>query len=307
MAESLSGKAAVITGGASGIGAATAEALLKLGMYVVVGDLESQRPKAQELIGKHPAGRIVFVPCDVTKKADLEALAAAAAALPSKGASLWYNNAGIATEGFGEGDEDILSGGSRWRLMQEININAVIEGTQVAYLHMKSCKVAGEKFIVATASMAGLLATPGPIYGANKAAVVHFTRSLAERFFLALDPFDKDMYCYAICPTFTETPLFRQGSERMQRATIRSVGGLARAEDLANGVVDLVTQRPLSGSICRVTLRGNGKQVVRDLMPYGKEAGGNFAGPPREGQVLGVREIDAAEKQQNMPAAKPKL
>ena len=90
--------------------------------------------------------------------------------------------------------------------MQDININAVIEGTQVAYLHMKSCNVTGDKFIVATASMAGLLATAGPIYGANKAAVVHFTRSLAE-------PRDAENYTATQDYTAYSQPRFFQVSQ----------------------------------------------------------------------------------------------
>merc|ERR1712113_700432 len=85
--------------------------------------------------------------------------------------------------GMKPGGEDLflVPNGHRWRLQQSINLDAVIEGTQVAYKHMRDCNVPSDKFIVATASMAGLLPEASPVYCSNKAGVNHFTRAMAVR------------------------------------------------------------------------------------------------------------------------------
>lgn len=289
--SALVGKGAVITGAASGIGASVARALLNTGLYVVLGDLASQRSKAEALAGEFPAGRAIFVPCDATKKTDLELLASAAAHLPCRGASVWFNNAGTATEGFGDGKEDILKdyGGQKWKAQQALNLDAVIEGAQVAHKHMKDCGVADDKFLLATASMAGLLPQAGPVYGANKAGVNHFTRALAARLRLGGG---HDFFCYSVCPTFTDTPLWRDGDTEASR---KAIGGVAQVQDIADAVLDLLGQRPPSGSICRVTLRSGGRRVVRDLVAYGKEAGGTL--PSHGTTALGERLVDRAHHQ----------
>merc|ERR1719245_2909798 len=142
--------------------------------------------------------------------------------------------------------------------------------------------------------MAGLPPQASPVYCANKAGVNHFMRSMAVR--LAAEArgrsehFNNSVWCYSVCPTFTDTPLWRDGDPE---GTRRSVGGVARVQDIVDALLDLIAQRPLSGSICRVTLRNGGHRVVRDLMAYGKELGGPL--PAREGTVLGERLVSDAE------------
>merc|ERR1712031_92895 len=140
-------------------------------MHVVISDLESQQATAESLLSKYPADKGSFVPCDVTKKVDLEALAHAASS--HGGASVWFNNAGINTEGMKPGEEDLLlvAGGRRWRTQQAINLDAVIEGTQV--------KVPCDKFILA----------------------------MSVRLAALPNAFNKEVHMYSVCPTFTDTPL----------------------------------------------------------------------------------------------------
>ncbi len=100
-----------------------------------------------------------------------------ASAQPAKlefgGFHILCNNAGVHLEKPFDFPHHISSGG--WRKIVEVNLNAVIEGTQLACTEMK--RTGG--VIINTASLGGLYPMPdSPIYAATKAAVVHFTRSL---------------------------------------------------------------------------------------------------------------------------------
>ena len=87
----LDGKVAVITGGASGIGAATAELFVAEGASVVIGDMQAE-------VGEEMAGRLgercAFLPCDVTKEAQVAALVAEATGRFGR-LDCIYNNAGF--------------------------------------------------------------------------------------------------------------------------------------------------------------------------------------------------------------------
>ncbi|WP_194896867.1 SDR family NAD(P)-dependent oxidoreductase, partial [Catenulispora pinisilvae] len=85
----LSGKSAIVTGGASGIGRASAEVLAELGAGVVIADLDAERG---EQTAKEVGG--VFVRCDVSRAADCDAVVAAAVAAHG-GVDVLFNNAGI--------------------------------------------------------------------------------------------------------------------------------------------------------------------------------------------------------------------
>jgi len=288
---SLAGVGAVVTGGASGIGKGVTEALLAEGADVVIADVQAEL--AKEFVAHRP-GRITFVECDVTKLKDLQAVEAAAASL-ANGAAIWFLNAGITTENI----EDILQmpNGKRWKKMIDINVTAVIEGAQIAYEHMKRHKVPGTKFIIGTASMAGLLPQTAPVYAATKAAVIQFQRSLATRLKAANK---RDILCYTLCPSFTDTPLARgdisinasgdivRGAGTWDAATkermTKEIGAILDIKDMVAGVMGLIARQPPSGAVLRVTMRRGGAAVVHDLVSYGKELGGNAA--PRPGIEL---------------------
>lgn len=275
--SSIAGLGAVVTGGASGIGKGTTEALLAAGCDVVVADLQEKEGAA--LAAQHP-GRVTFVRCDVTKTADMQRVADAATRLRAGGAAIWFLNAGVNTEGH----EDLLtSPGKRWKIMVDINLSAVIEGAQVAYAHMRERDLPGDKFIIATASMAGLLPTAAPVYAATKAAVIQLQRSLAVRLAAAQE---HDVWCYTLCPSFTDTPLARGditvddgggivrgdgGWDEGRKALMaQQIGGILQVSDQVDGVMGLLAQRPPSGAVLRVTMRRRGTLVVHDLVAYGK-------------------------------------
>jgi NAD(P)-dependent dehydrogenase (short-subunit alcohol dehydrogenase family) len=186
----LHGATALITGGASGIGAAFARAVVGRGAHVVLADLDEVggQALADELGGR-------FVHTDVRRPEDL--VAAVAVAEEAYGRlDVVHLNAGLATGGMTLGDDFDVD---RYRLLVDVNLSGVVYGVHAA---LPALKRAGGGSIVATASLSGLTPFPGDVlYTASKHAVVGLVRSLAEP--LAAD----GITISALCPGFTDTPL----------------------------------------------------------------------------------------------------
>ena len=275
---SLAGQVAVITGGAGGIGWASALQWMGQGGKVVLADLASQEDNAKQLVEAANAGdSAVFVAVDTRNVDDLERAAEAAAKLGTL--TCWFNNAG-----FGQPEDDVVSiqkqgMSAALRNMLEVNTVAHINGSGVA---MRAFDKERGGVVVSTASMAGILPLGAPpVYSASKAAVVHFTRAMG----LTLGE-DSNVRFYCLCPSYTATS---QGpAAGMIKAAI---GGVLRADHMGEGFFMLATQRPPNGSIMRVTARKGGTQVVHDLIAYGKELGGPEKA--RNGTVLKEQALEA--------------
>ncbi|MFI8189314.1 SDR family NAD(P)-dependent oxidoreductase [Streptomyces sp. NPDC085946] len=186
-AAALQDKVAIVTGGASGLGRATALALAAAGAQVVVADLDARggREVAEET-GGH------FRACDVS---DLDANRALVdfAVRRCGGVDLAFLNAGVAT-GCGVGEDFDLA---RYRRAMGANLDGVVFGTHAV---LPALRARGGGAIVATASLAGLAAVPlDPLYAANKHAVVGLARSLGP----ALAP--DNVRFNAVCPGFAES------------------------------------------------------------------------------------------------------
>lgn len=248
----IDGKAAVVTGGGSGIGRATCIALARAGATVIVADIdELGGAKTVDLVAA-AGGIAIFRRCDVTRTADL--VGAFACATEHFGRfDIAYNNAGIS------GEDLFADDPGNWRRMMDINLTAVIDGTRIAVREMQRGRGG---VIINTASMGGLLPMPtAPIYAATKAGVINFTRSLAH---LAAE---HGIRVNAICPTFTDTPLVRNANsdERIEELKLQ-VGGILMPEDIAAGVLELIEDDSRAGAIMRCTVRG-GRDYARDIRP----------------------------------------
>lgn len=182
-------KAAWVTGGASGIGAAVSRRLASQGYRVLVTDVDEDGGSA---VAEEIGG--VFRRCDVREPAD--SLAAVDTAVSEFGGlDLAFLNAGVAT---GFALEDGFSP-EAYRRVMSINLDGVVYGAHAA---IPALKARGGGDIVATASLAGLTAVPfDPIYGANKAAVVGLVRALGPLY--AGDAIRVN----ALCPSFAETAI----------------------------------------------------------------------------------------------------
>lgn len=170
MAQELSGKVAIVTGGAGGLGRAMAELFVKEGAKVVMADVNAEvGAQAAAEIGK----TCRFKRTDVSNADEVQALIDFAVA-EFGGLHVMCNNAGISgvmVERFL--DDDLKD----FQRVMGINLGGVMLGTQRAARHMAKY---GGGSIVNMASVAGYLAGFGVMtYRASKAAVIHFTKSAA--------------------------------------------------------------------------------------------------------------------------------
>ena len=185
----LDGKAAVITGGASGIGLATARLLVEEGARVLVVDRNDDAgvAAARELDGH-------FVQADVGSPADWERVAREATEQLG-GVDAAFLNAGVTT---GESDITELTD-EQYRRIMGPNVDGVVFGARAL---VPLIERRGGGAVVATASLAGLIAfSPDPIYTLTKHAVVGLVRALAPQLQV------KGITVNAVCPGITETPL----------------------------------------------------------------------------------------------------
>jgi NAD(P)-dependent dehydrogenase (short-subunit alcohol dehydrogenase family) len=215
----LADKVALVTGGASGLGRATALALAEAGCEVVVADLdEAGAREVAERVGGH------FWTGDVSGyEANAELIAFVAERCG--GLDVAYLNAGVAS-GFSLGEDFDLD---RYRLAMGVNLDGVVFGTHHA---LPALKARGGGAIVATASLAGLTAVPfDPVYAANKAAVVGLARAMGPA--LAGDGITFN----AICPGFAESKIVDPIREVLDAQGVQ----LIPAETVAQTVLRIVT------------------------------------------------------------------
>jgi NAD(P)-dependent dehydrogenase (short-subunit alcohol dehydrogenase family) len=188
----LDGKVALVTGGASGLGAETARELADAGAQVMVADVDA---RGGEAVAAEVGGAYMTV--DVSRLEENEAMVAATVERFG-GIDLVYLNAGIVS-GCGIGDD---FDAERYRRAMSVNLDGVVYG---AHAVLPALRARGGGAIVATASLAGLTGVPmDPFYAANKHAVVGLTRSLGPA--LA----ESGIRFNAVCPGYTETAIITE-------------------------------------------------------------------------------------------------
>ncbi|HEU5100883.1 MAG TPA: SDR family oxidoreductase [Roseiflexaceae bacterium] len=238
METGLRDRVALITGAASGIGKAIAQALASEGARVIVADLNEQagRAAAAQIAGRSPAR---FVGCDVTDEASVEA--AVSSALATEGRlDIMVNNAGIITAPASLLDSQAAD----WDRHFVVNLRGVFFGVK----HAARAMLQSGGSIVNIASVAGMGGAPklGP-YGATKAAVIQLTQTAALEFAR------NRIRVNALCPGWTDTPLL-DGFERSKLERQIPLGRLGQADEIASLVVYLASDAAafITGSALRI-------------------------------------------------------
>jgi NAD(P)-dependent dehydrogenase (short-subunit alcohol dehydrogenase family) len=231
--DRYTGKAAVVTGGASGIGLATARRLAAEGAKVVIADLDAKagQAAADEVDG-------LFVAADVTDREQVEALFQTT--VDRYGSlDLAFNNAGISPP---EDDSILDTGIEAWRRVQEVNLTSVYLCCKAAIPHMQRqyAESGRRAAIVNTASFVALLgaATSQISYTASKGAVLAMSRELGVQFAR------EGIRVNALCPGPVNTPLlqelFAKDPERAARRLVHiPLGRFAEPTEIAAAVAFL--------------------------------------------------------------------
>ena len=233
---------AVVTGAASGVGAASARRLARDGASVVVVDIDDHggQQVAAEIRGR-------FVHVDV---ANAEAWRALAEELAGEDVALAHLNAGILATT--EGLPFLETSAARYRTIVGVNLDGVVLGVHtLAPLMIER----GGGSIAVTASLAGLIPYGAdPIYSATKHGVVGFVRSVAPQLGRA------GVRLHALCPAGIDTP--------MVTGTMREQGRASGAAFMAPGTVaDAVAALLERDDAGRVQLISEAKGVVEVEFP----------------------------------------
>ena len=248
MSKRLEGKVAVITGAASGIGAATAKIYVEQGARVVLGDIQDEvgEALAKALGGSNTA---IFRHCNVTNEDHVQGLVDAA--LSEFGQiDVMFNCAGIV----GAVGPMSTTPADEWKLTIDIMVNGVFYGMKHASRHMKE---AGSGSIISMSSTAGVMGGLGPhAYTAAKHAVVGMTKNLAAE----VGGFGVRVNC--IAPAGMATPMVAEvitGNHQNLEDTIAALaegsplkGRAGLAEDVANAALWLASDE--SGYTSGLTL-----------------------------------------------------
>lgn len=224
----LTGKVAVITGGTSGIGAASAELMAAEGAIVILAARNEERGRAQEQKIKDMGGEAAFFPCDVTKKEDINRLKESVEERYGR-LDILMNNAGVLKT---DALEDITD--EDWDDVYNTNVKSVMYFCQAFIgLIQKNHGV-----ILNNASINGLQyyikGKRSYMYATSKAALIQFTKYLAKNY-------APDVRVNCLCPGMTVTNLFsNRDFTRFNDCNL--LGRMARPEEIGKVALFLVSE-----------------------------------------------------------------
>lgn len=241
-AEVYRGRTAIITGGASGIGRALAEALARYGAHVTIADRQGDLAAIVAAEIRAAGGKAESITLDVTDyQATQEAFQAAARR--SGLLDFAFVNAGI----WMMGDVDAFSLDD-WTRLMDVNLRGALYCTMAAYAIM--CRQQSGH-IINTASVAGLTPDPGcTAYATTKHAIVGLSKSLR------IEAAQHNVRVTLLCPGVVETPLLSGGGlygkvldevepEKMQKMW-KSMSPMPAAKFAARALQDVANNKPIS-------------------------------------------------------------
>jgi 3-oxoacyl-[acyl-carrier protein] reductase len=251
----LRDKVAVVTGGGSGIGAASAVAMAAEGARVVVADVNEAGAKGVVERIERAGGRALAMAADVTRAADNQAIVERAAAAWGR-LDVFLANAGVPQW---KTDVEDVDEATYDRIMN-VNVKGVWLGARAALPVMKRAK---RGVFLITASTAGIRPRPGgQTYAMSKGAVITLAKALA------LEVAPHGVRVVAICPVATHTPMLptfmgkqevdAEGLARYEKTV--PLGRLNQPEDLANAAVFLASDD--AGMITGTTIEVDGGRCI---------------------------------------------
>lgn len=232
MGKLLANKTALITGGGSGIGAATAMLFAQHGANIVVSDLNEKGGNEVVSKIKGNGGKAIFVKTDVSNAAECEALIQQTLKSFDK-LDIAFNNAGIGGE-INPTAEMSLEG---WRKVIDVNLNSVFYCTKYAIAAMLKN---GRGAIVNMSSILGQVGfANSAAYVAAKHGVVGLTKTAA------IEYSSKGIRINAIGPAFINTPLLSGMDESVKQMLVKihPIGRLGEANEVAELVLWLCSDK----------------------------------------------------------------
>ncbi|XP_076465867.1 15-hydroxyprostaglandin dehydrogenase [NAD(+)]-like [Babylonia areolata] len=254
---SLTGKVALITGAAQGLGKAFSEALLKKGAKVCVADVQSKKGEVTVSAFQQEYGldKAMFVKCDVSSVGEMQN--AFTALLDRFGRlDIMVNNAGIINE---EDPERVV----------DINVKGVITGTNLAVEVMNKEKGGNGGVIINVASTAGVTSRGYmcPSYTASKFAVSGFTQCWSHNRYLT----KMGLRFACLCPAFTDTEIlsstkvfYPSDMEKMVEKV-----GINDVSTVVEGFMQLVEDEWSNGAVMVIT-RHEGIQFYKKPLAHSK-------------------------------------
>jgi NAD(P)-dependent dehydrogenase (short-subunit alcohol dehydrogenase family) len=220
-------KVALVTGGAFGIGKATAIAFARLGAKVVVADWIEDNATLNQI--KEEGGTAIFAKCDVSKNGDVAEMVNKAIQAFGR-LDFAINNAGI------EGLNALFHEGTEENWDKTININ--LKGVWLCMKHeLPHMLKQGKGAIVNVASVAGLIGFPGlPAYVASKHGVIGLTKTAA------LENAKQGIRVNAVCPGVIKTPMIDRVTgldKTVEKAyeDMEPVGRMGTPEEVAEAII----------------------------------------------------------------------
>lgn len=257
--ESVKGKVAIVTGGASGIGREIAKTYAANGIKVVIGDIQDE--KAARIIEAIEAegGEAIYVHTNVRSEEDIKNLVNAAVETYGK-LNVMVNNAGVLPPVLPLHENDL----KEFNRVVEINYTATFLGMKYAIEAMLKTD-SRECAIINTASASGLKASECfGLYDSSKHAVVGLTKSAA------LDYAKHDITVNAICPGVIDTEIIENASEQVRKniATAVPIGRVGKPEEVAWFALFLATNmaRFITGGA--LTVDGGFTGGVQNNVPW---------------------------------------
>jgi len=241
MAGRLAGKVTLVTGGASGIGWATALACAREGAKLIIADMQEEGGEQVVHLITEKGGEAIFVQTDVSQATEVKTLISKAVERYGR-LDCAHNNAGISGLGIA-GDHRALTAeypDERWHQVIAINLTGV--WLCMKYELQQMLKEGGGA-IVNMASVAGLVGFVGhAAYAASKHGVVGLTRTAA------LEYAKQGIRVNCVCPGYIQTPMTAPGVQDPDRKALmiasEPVGRIGNPEEVAEAVVWLATEAP---------------------------------------------------------------